>query len=151
MAGKSTILRSVCAVALLSACGLYAPVQSAVVPYTDAFMLRNFSADSPLEGKSSFAVEMVEMRWGACFTASLISRHHDDLDLCHLVARPECLSVRVSVPLVVCLIVVLSVCQSVIQSVSLSSLHDQVKRSTGCIEHCQWRSATSQLWFQARC
>ena len=64
MAGKSTILRSVCAVALLSACGLYAPVQSAVVPYTDAFMLRNFSADSPLEGKSSFAVEMVEMRWG---------------------------------------------------------------------------------------
>lgn len=48
--------------ALLSACGLYAPVQSALVPYTDAFMLRNFSADSPLEGKSSFAVEMVEMR-----------------------------------------------------------------------------------------
>ncbi|DBA98847.1 TPA: hypothetical protein ACH3X1_014607 [Trebouxia sp. C0004] len=63
MAGKSTILRSVCAVALLSACGLCAPVQSATVPYTDAFMLRNFSADSPLEGKSSFAVEMVEMRY----------------------------------------------------------------------------------------
>ncbi|DBA71802.1 TPA: hypothetical protein ACH3X2_010996 [Trebouxia sp. C0005] len=63
MAGKSTVLRSVCAVALLSACGLYAPVQSAIVPYTDAFMLRNFSADSPLEGKSSFAVEMVEMRY----------------------------------------------------------------------------------------
>ena len=62
MAGKSTILRSICAVALLSACGLHAPVQSALVPYTDAFMLRNFSADSPLEGKSSFAVEMVEMR-----------------------------------------------------------------------------------------
>ena len=62
MAGKSTILRGICAVALLSACGLYAPVQSALVPYTDAFMLRNFSADSPLEGKSSFAVEMVEMR-----------------------------------------------------------------------------------------
>lgn len=63
MAGKSTILRSVCAVALLSSCGLYAPVQRAVIPYTDAFMLRNFSADSPLEGKSSFAVEMVEMRY----------------------------------------------------------------------------------------
>lgn len=62
MAGKSTILRSICAVALLSGCGLYAPVHSALVPYTDAFMLRNFSADSPLEGKSSFAVEMVEMR-----------------------------------------------------------------------------------------
>ena len=55
--------------ALLSACGLYAPVQSALVPYTDAFMLRNFSADSPLEGKSSFAVEMVEMR----------SAHHSNL------------------------------------------------------------------------
>ena len=72
MAGKSTILRSVCAVALLSACGLYAPVESAVVPYTDAFMLRNFSADSPLEGKSSFAVEMVEMRY-VCSNAILLS------------------------------------------------------------------------------
>jgi hypothetical protein len=28
----------------------------------DAFMLRNFSSDSPLEGRSSFAVEMTEMR-----------------------------------------------------------------------------------------
>ena len=62
MAANSTHLRSVCAVALLSACGLYAPVEAGIVPYTDAFMLRNFSADSPLEGKSSFAVEMVEMR-----------------------------------------------------------------------------------------
>ena len=32
------------------------------VPYIDAFMLRNFSVDSPMEGKSSFAVEMEEMR-----------------------------------------------------------------------------------------
>ena len=63
MAGKSTILRNVCAVALLSACGLHAPVESAVVPYTDAFMLRTFSADSPLEGKSAFAIEMMEMRY----------------------------------------------------------------------------------------
>lgn len=31
------------------------------MPYTDAFMLRNFSADAPLEGKSAFAVEMQEM------------------------------------------------------------------------------------------
>lgn len=28
----------------------------------DAFMLRNFSSDSPLEGRSAFAVEMTEMR-----------------------------------------------------------------------------------------
>jgi hypothetical protein len=33
MAGKSTILRSVCAVALLGACGLYAPARAASVPY----------------------------------------------------------------------------------------------------------------------
>ncbi len=35
---------------------------AAQVPYTDAFMLRTFSADAPLEGRSSFAVEMQEMR-----------------------------------------------------------------------------------------
>ena len=62
MAGKSTVMRSLCAVAVLSACGLYAPIAAATVPYTDAFMLRTFSADSPLEGKSSFAIEMTEMR-----------------------------------------------------------------------------------------
>jgi dsDNA-specific endonuclease/ATPase MutS2 len=33
MAGKSTILRSVCAVALLGACGLFAPAASATLPY----------------------------------------------------------------------------------------------------------------------
>jgi MutS domain V len=63
MAGKSTVLRSTAAVALLAAAGLHAPARSATIPYIDAFMLRNFSADSPLEGKSSFAVEMTEMRW----------------------------------------------------------------------------------------
>jgi hypothetical protein len=63
MAGKSTLLRSTCAVALLGACGLAAPAQRARLPYVDAFMLRNFSADAPLEGRSSFAVEMSEMRF----------------------------------------------------------------------------------------
>jgi DNA mismatch repair ATPase MutS len=62
MAGKSSIMRSLCSVALLSACGLYAPVEKAIVPYTDAFMLRTFSADAPIEGRSSFAVEMNEMK-----------------------------------------------------------------------------------------
>ena len=62
MAGKSTVLRMTCAVALLGASGLFAPAQSARVPYIDAFMLRNFSSDSPIEGLSSFMVEMVEMR-----------------------------------------------------------------------------------------
>jgi hypothetical protein len=64
MAGKSTLLRSTCAVALLGASGLAIPAASASeIPYFDAFMLRNFSADSPLEELSSFAVEMKEMRY----------------------------------------------------------------------------------------
>jgi hypothetical protein len=64
MAGKSTLLRSTCAVALLGASGLAVPASSSsAVPYFDAFMLRNFSADSPLEELSSFAVEMKEMRY----------------------------------------------------------------------------------------
>lgn len=62
MAGKSTVLRMTCAVALLGASGLLAPAASASIPYIDAFMLRNFSADSPIEGRSSFMVEMLEMR-----------------------------------------------------------------------------------------
>ena len=62
MAGKSTVLRMTCAVALLGAAGLMAPARAATVPYIDAFMLRNFSADSPTEGLSAFAVEMQEMR-----------------------------------------------------------------------------------------
>jgi DNA mismatch repair ATPase MutS len=67
MAGKSTVLRSVCAGTLLAMCGLHAPVARARVPFTDTLMLRNFSADSPLENKSSFAVEMVEMRYFSLF------------------------------------------------------------------------------------
>ena len=62
MAGKSTIMRTVIAVALLGSCGLLAPAAAARLPYIDAFMLRTFSADAPTEGRSSFAVEMVEMR-----------------------------------------------------------------------------------------
>jgi predicted GIY-YIG superfamily endonuclease len=64
MAGKSTMLRSTCACALLGACGLAVPASAASeIPYIDAFMLRNFSSDSPLEGRSSFAVEMMEMKY----------------------------------------------------------------------------------------
>lgn len=62
MAGKSTLLRTLCAVGLLGACGLSVPAEAAAVPYIDAFMLRNFSSDSPVDGRSSFAVEMSEMR-----------------------------------------------------------------------------------------
>lgn len=62
MAGKSTVLRSVAATCILASCGLCVPARSACVPFIDAFMLRTFSADSPLEGRSAFAVEMNEMR-----------------------------------------------------------------------------------------
>ncbi len=59
--GKSTVLRSLCAISLLANCGLMVPARSACIPFTDAFMLRNFSGDAPLEGKSAFAVEMDDM------------------------------------------------------------------------------------------
>ncbi len=62
MAGKSTVLRCTAAVALLGMVGLLAPAASAHLPYLDAIMLRTFSSDKPLEGSSSFAVEMQEMK-----------------------------------------------------------------------------------------
>nr|BCL66097.1 hypothetical protein [Volvox africanus] len=73
MAGKSTVLRSIAAAALLSICGLSLPAgpdrscpSSLVteppagfsVSWLSHVSLRNFSGDSPLEGKSAFAVEM---------------------------------------------------------------------------------------------
>ena len=62
MAGKSTVIRSVCAAALLANCGLSVPAQRAQCPHYDAFMLRAVSGDSPSQGLSSFAVEMAEAR-----------------------------------------------------------------------------------------
>ncbi len=62
MAGKSTVMRATMAVALLGSCGLFAPVASAALPPIQAFMLRTFSVDSPVQGRSSFAVEMDDMR-----------------------------------------------------------------------------------------
>ena len=49
-------------IALLGCCGLLVPAQQAKVPFYDAFILRNFSGDSPLEGLSSFALEMVDVQ-----------------------------------------------------------------------------------------
>eukprot|EP00798_Chlamydomonas_sp_ICE-L_P019907 gene19907-26610_t len=72
MAGKSTLLRSVAAVSLLANCGLMVPAQSATVPAIDALMLRNFSGDSPLEGKSSFAMEMVIA--GTALTTAMLEK-----------------------------------------------------------------------------
>ncbi|KAK3264318.1 DNA mismatch repair ATPase msh1 [Cymbomonas tetramitiformis] len=60
MAGKSTIARTLLAVALLANCGLYVPARWAAVPRFDAFMVRMGASDSPAAGKSAFAVEMSE-------------------------------------------------------------------------------------------
>ncbi|XP_038881785.1 DNA mismatch repair protein MSH1, mitochondrial isoform X3 [Benincasa hispida] len=60
--GKSSLLRSICAAALLGICGFMVPAESAVIPHFDSIMLHMKSFDSPADGKSSFQVEMSEMR-----------------------------------------------------------------------------------------
>ncbi|XP_029119846.2 DNA mismatch repair protein MSH1, mitochondrial isoform X1 [Elaeis guineensis] len=60
--GKSSLLRSICAAALLGICGLMVPAESAVIPDLDSVMLHMKAYDSPADGKSSFQIEMSEMR-----------------------------------------------------------------------------------------
>ncbi|CAN6268464.1 unnamed protein product [Urochloa humidicola] len=60
--GKSSMLRSVCATALLGICGLMVPSASAVIPHFDSIMLHMKAYDSPADGKSSFQIEMSEIR-----------------------------------------------------------------------------------------
>jgi len=62
MAGKSSLMRSITVAALLSNAGLHAPVAGGTVPRFDAFFLRTASFDVPAEGKSSFAMEMDDVR-----------------------------------------------------------------------------------------
>ncbi|KAH9610092.1 hypothetical protein KSS87_014721 [Heliosperma pusillum] len=54
--GKSSLLRSVCAAALLGICGFMVPAESASIPHFDAIVLHMKSYDSPVDGKSSFQV-----------------------------------------------------------------------------------------------
>ncbi|XP_060179679.1 DNA mismatch repair protein MSH1, mitochondrial isoform X2 [Lycium barbarum] len=60
--GKSSLLRSLCAAALLGLCGFMVPAESAVIPHFDSIMLHMKSYDSPADGKSSFQIEMSEIR-----------------------------------------------------------------------------------------
>ena len=60
-AGKSTLLRSLGAAALLSACGLRAPVDGGTAPPLDGLVLRSPRGDAPVFGKSAFAVEMDDL------------------------------------------------------------------------------------------
>eukprot|EP01043_Picozoa_sp_COSAG02_P029840 COSAG02_NODE_1876_length_10570_cov_3.717887_2_plen_636_part_00 len=62
MSGKSTLLRTVTAACLLANCGLCVPADSAAVPAFDVIFLRNTAYDAPKEGKSSFGVEMSDIR-----------------------------------------------------------------------------------------
>jgi hypothetical protein len=63
MSGKSTIMRAVLAAALLANSGLFVPCDAgAKIPMYDSFFLRTSSYDVPSEGKSSFALEMDDMR-----------------------------------------------------------------------------------------
>ncbi|CAE7574957.1 MSH1, partial [Symbiodinium microadriaticum] len=62
MSGKSTLMRSILVTALLANCGLFVPCLRASVPRYDSFFLRTASHDTPLEGKSAFAVEMDDIR-----------------------------------------------------------------------------------------
>jgi DNA mismatch repair ATPase MutS len=57
--GKSSMLRSVCAAALLGVCGLMVPAASAVIPHFDSIMLHMKAYDSPADGKSSFQVPIL--------------------------------------------------------------------------------------------
>ncbi|CAI9271276.1 unnamed protein product [Lactuca saligna] len=60
--GKSSLLRSICAAALFGICGFMVPAESAVIPQFDSIMLHMKSYDSPSDGKSSFQIEMSELR-----------------------------------------------------------------------------------------
>ncbi|KAI5081703.1 hypothetical protein GOP47_0001446 [Adiantum capillus-veneris] len=60
--GKSSILRSIGAATVLGMCGLMVPCSSAWIPRFDAVMLRMMPQDSPADGKSSFQMEMSELR-----------------------------------------------------------------------------------------
>ena len=74
MAGKSSLMRSMLAAALLANCGLMAPLAAGRVPRYDAFFLRTASFDAPAEGKSAFAQEMedVHVMASECGASSLV-------------------------------------------------------------------------------
>ncbi|KAK9063046.1 hypothetical protein SSX86_016916 [Deinandra increscens subsp. villosa] len=60
--GKSSLLRSICAAALFGICGFMVPAESAIIPQFDSIMLHMKSYDSPADRKSSFQIEMSELR-----------------------------------------------------------------------------------------
>ena len=62
MSGKSTLMRSTAAAALLTICGLCAPLSSkSRIPRFDTLFLRGASSDIPSEDKSAFGAEMGDL------------------------------------------------------------------------------------------
>lgn len=62
MSGKSTLMRSTAAAALLTICGLCAPVgRKTWVRRFDHLFLRGASSDVPCENKSAFGAEMADI------------------------------------------------------------------------------------------
>ena len=60
MAGKSTFLREVAIIALLSHIGSFVPAKSAVIPIVDKIFCRVGASDNLSRGESTFLVEMSE-------------------------------------------------------------------------------------------
>ena len=62
MSGKSTLMRSTAAAALLTICGFCAPLEEGSrIPRFDTLFLRGASADVPAEDKSAFGAEMEDI------------------------------------------------------------------------------------------
>ena len=60
--GKSTLLRSIAATAVLAQCGLLVPCEAASVPSYAHIFLRTGAVDCAAERRSSFAAEMCDLR-----------------------------------------------------------------------------------------
>ena len=75
MSGKSTLMRSTAAAALLTACGLCAPLKpGSRIPRFDTLFLRGASADVPSENKSAFGAEIGDIAslMRSCGSSSLV-------------------------------------------------------------------------------
>ena len=75
MSGKSTLMRSTAAAALLTSCGLCAPLDpGSYVKRFDNIFVRGASADIPTESKSAFGAEMGDIAalLRACGEGSLV-------------------------------------------------------------------------------